>query len=419
MLIMQVSQINHLIREMKTFSKWGYWYLYLNYIILRRENMESLISSQGAVLAVIASAVAVSLLLQKIKFFKSFGPAITCIIIGIILGNFKIMPHWHDVYGTFFQYAIPMSITMVLLSVNLKEWAKLSKQPLLAMALAVISVSLVTIVAGLIFAPKITEGWKIAGMFIGTYTGGSSNLTAIGTGLNVSPNTFAAANAADYVVGMPTLIFFFALPGILAKSSWFKKLWPYSLTQEELATSDESGLFEKKEWSITDIALLFAFAFVVTEVGTILSQGSSAMRIIIVTTIAIILAQFKPVREIKGNMDVGIFIALFFIVVIGLLVDIKQFATSAPMIAVFCLFVIIGSLILHIALCRLFKIKYQYVLISIVAAVGDGTTAALVASAGNWKAIMGIAVVLGIIGAAIGNYVGIGVAYLLRGIIGG
>ncbi|MBA1335086.1 MAG: hypothetical protein HPY66_0708 [Firmicutes bacterium] len=386
--------------------------------------MQPLITSQGAILAVMASIVAVSFLLQRLKFFKSFGPAIICIIIGIILANFNIVPHWHDVYGVFFQYAIPVALTMFLLNVNLKEWIKLSKQPLLAMAFAVISVCAVTLLAGLYFAPRIPEGWKIAGMFIGTYTGGSSNLTAIGTGLNASPTTFASANAADYIIGLPTIVLFFAIPGILARSKWFKRVWPYSLTEEELSTDDDTELFSKKEWSITDIALLFAIGFIVAEVATALSQGfsaltSGAVRILLITTLALILAQFKPIREIKGNMDVGYFVALFFLVIIGFLVDINEFMNSAPLIAVFCFFVIIGSLALHIALCRLFKIKYQYVLISIVAAIADGTTAALVAGTGKWKSIISVAVVLGAIGMALGNYVGIGVAYLLKAIIGG
>lgn len=49
-------------------------------------------------------------------------------------------------------------------------------------------------------------------MFVGTYTGGSSNLTAIAVGLDASKNTIASANAADYVVGIPTLILMFATP---------------------------------------------------------------------------------------------------------------------------------------------------------------------------------------------------------------
>lgn len=385
--------------------------------------MESLFTSEIQILMVLFGIVAISFLLQKFKFFKTFGPAILCIIMGIILGNLNIMPHWHDVYGVFFEYAIPLSLTMFLLSVNLKEWAHISKQPLLAVVLAAISVAIVSVIAGVIFVPGIPEGWKIAGMFVGTYTGGSGNLTAIGTGLNASPNTFVSANAADYIVGLPSLIFFFALPGILAKSKWFNKVWPYSLTEEELKTSDKNELFTKQEWSITDIAVLFGIAFIVTYVASTLASYfpasiSSAMKIIFITTISIIIAQLKPVKKIKGNMDLGFFVAAFFLAIIGLLVDIKQFAVSVPTVAIFCFVVIVGSLILHVVLCRLFKIKYQYVLISIVAAIGDGTSAAMVAGAGNWKSIMGIAVVLGVIGSAIGNYLGIGVAYLLKAITG-
>lgn len=385
--------------------------------------MESYFSSQGFVMAAISLIVALSFFLQRYKFFKRFGPPIICILIGIILSNLGIMPHWNDVYGVIFQYAIPVSIAMFMLNVDFKEWGKLSKQPLLAVFFAVISVSAVALVTGILFATKIDEGWKIAGMFVGTYTGGSSNLTAIGTGLSASPSTFAAANAADYIIGLPALIFFFAVPGLLAKSKWFKKVWPYSMTEEELATSDDAELFAKKEWSITDIAVLFAIGFVVTEIATLVAGNfgpmfSSAARIIMITTIAILLAQFEPVKKINGNIDLGMFIAMHFLVIIGLLVDINQFITSTPLIAIFCAIVILGSLALHILLCRVFKIKYQYVLISIVAAIGDGTTAAMVAGAGNWKAIMGIAIVLGAMGMAMGNYIGIGVAYVIKMIAG-
>src|SRR5699024_11684464 len=93
-------------------------------------------------------------------------------------------------------------------------------------------VGIVTVVAGIIFAPMIEEGWKVAGMFVGTYTGGSSNLTAIGYGLDASANTFAAANAADYVVGVPTLILMFAFPVIASKSKRFQRIWPYALDRK-------------------------------------------------------------------------------------------------------------------------------------------------------------------------------------------
>ena len=56
---------------------------------------------------------------------------------------------------------------------------KLSKEPVIALASAIFSVCVAALVFGVLFANKIDEGWKVAGMFVGTYTGGSSNLTAI------------------------------------------------------------------------------------------------------------------------------------------------------------------------------------------------------------------------------------------------
>ena len=96
---------------------------------------------------------------------------------------------------------------------------------------------------------------EIAGMFVGTYTGGSSNLTAIATGLNASPSTIAAANAADYVIGMPSLLLMFLAPTLLKKSSWFQKFWPYSFTEKELeGDGEEKELMAAGEWSIGEIS---------------------------------------------------------------------------------------------------------------------------------------------------------------------
>ncbi|WP_026896094.1 DUF819 domain-containing protein [Clostridiisalibacter paucivorans] len=386
--------------------------------------MNTVFTSTGSLLAIIAFIIALGLYVQKFKAFKSLGPALTVIIFGIILSNLKIVPTMADVYGVIFQYAIPLSMTMMLLNVDLSKMLKLSKQPLLAMLFAVLSIGIVAFLTGLIFAPKLDEGWKMAGMFVGTYTGGSSNLTAIGTGLKASPETFAAANAADYVIGMPTLIFLFAAPAILKKSKKFKKFWPYSLNENELIGDDHEELMSDKKWSIKDISWLFAIGFIVTEVSTLLSKMApdtmqSAVRILFITTIAIAIAQIKPIKQIKGSIDLGLFIALFFLAIIGFMVNLKDFFGSTMLIAVYLILVVILSLSLHLLLCRLFKIKYQYVVVSIVAAISDGATSALVAASAQWKSLVSIGVVLGALGNALGNYLGISVAYLLRSIIGG
>jgi uncharacterized membrane protein len=385
--------------------------------------MEPLLNSTTSLLAVMFMTISVGLYLSKRKPFTSFGPAIIVIIIGILLSNLRIVPTWADVYGVMFEYAIPLSVAIMLLNVDLSGMLKLSKQPLLAMLFAVISVSVAAFVGGILMAGKISEGWKIAGMFVGTYTGGSSNLTAIGKALEASPDAFAAANAADYVVGIPSLVFLMSAPALMKASKWFNKVWPYKLTDEELELEGGHDFMQSKEWSINDIAWLFGIGFAIVFAATALAklfpaQFASTMQIILITTISIIAAQFKGVKQLRGKMDLGLYVALFFLVIIGFMVDVRQFFSSTISISIYCAIVILGSLSLHLFLCRLAKIKYQYVGISIMASIADGSSAAMMAVAGKWESIISIAVVLGIIGNAVGNYVGISIAYLIKGILG-
>ena len=386
---------------------------------------KAVFNTPETLLLVMFMTVSVGLWLQKFKVFKSLGPALTVIILGIILSNLKIVPVNHDVYGILSGYCIPLSICICLLSLDLKEMKKLTKEPMIALISAVLSVCIMAFIFGLVFAGKIDEGWKVAGMFVGTYTGGSSNLTAIAVGLDAARETIAAANAADYVIGIPTLVFMFAAPAILKNSKKFQKFWPYHHTDDELlGEGDHTELMASKEWSIQDIAWMLSLAFAVFAVaswlsGVLFGEGfRSAGRVILITTFSIILAQFPRVKRLRGNFDLGLYVALLFLTTIGFAVNLKDFFGSTLYITVFCFCVVIGCTILHLVITRIFKIRYEYVLLSIVAAISDGPTAALVASSAQWKSLINIGLLMGVIAGACGNYAGITVAYLIKGVLG-
>ena len=387
--------------------------------------MFPIFQTSDSMLAVILCMVAAAFWAQRFKPLKLIGPALLIIITGIILVNLNIVTGSCELYGVIQTYCIPLSTSLYLLNVDFKKIVKMSKQPLMSIGSAVFSVCLVTIVFGSIFAGQIDEGWKVAGMFVGTYTGGSSNLTAIATGLNASGSTIAAANAADYVVGMPTMVLMFAAPALMKNSKKFQKFWPYSFTQEALeGDGSHQELMGTEEWSIKDIAILMAISTTVVAVSTKLStfmsaDFASAGRILLISTLSILVAQIPAVRRVKGAMNLGLFFGMMFLAVVGISVNIKGFLGSAFTITLFCFCVIAGSLILHLAVTRLLKIRYEYVLLGIVGAIADGTTSALVASGAKWKSLISIGMLMGIIGAVCGNYVGIAVAYIIRSIVGG
>lgn len=380
--------------------------------------------STDAMLTVILMMVAFSLWVQKFKLFKYVGPALTVIILGMILVNLHIVPGAQDVYGVVITYCVPMSISIYLLNVNLKELAKLSGKALAALLSAVFSVCLMATLFGAVFGGKMFEGWKIAGMFVGTYTGGSGNLTAIAVGLDAANDTIAAANAADYVIGMPTLFLMFAAPALFQNVKFLKKVWPYELEEKDrVGEGDHPVLMGDEKWSIKDIAWLLAISVLIVTVATKLSafmpsDFASAGRVLLISTFSIIAAQIPFVSRLRGNINLGLFFGLMYLAIIGFSVDLASFFSSTMIITVFCFCVIIGSILLHLLISRLCKVPYEYVILGITGAIADGTTASLVASSAKWNRLISVGLLMGVVGGVCGNYLGILVAYVIRAIIG-
>lgn len=380
--------------------------------------------STDAMLTVILMMVAFSLWVQKFKLFKYVGPALTVIILGMILVNLHIVPGAQDVYGVVITYCVPMSISIYLLNVNLKELAKLSGKALVALLSAVFSVCLMATLFGAVFGGKMFEGWKIAGMFVGTYTGGSGNLTAIAVGLDAANDTIAAANAADYVIGMPTMFLMFAAPALFQNVKFLKKVWPYELEEKDrVGEGDHPVLMGDEKWSIKDIAWLLAISVLIVTVATKLSafmpsDFASAGRVLLISTFSIIAAQIPFVGRLRGNINLGLFFGLMYLAIIGFSVDLASFFSSTMIITVFCFCVIIGSILLHLLISRLCKVPYEYVILGITGAIADGTTASLVASSAKWNRLISVGLLMGVVGGVCGNYLGILVAYVIRAIIG-
>ncbi|MDR3337633.1 MAG: DUF819 family protein [Treponema sp.] len=381
-------------------------------------------TSTETLLPFIIIIVAFALWVQKFKFFKRLGPAMFCVVAGIIFGNLRIVPSYADTYGTLMTYCVPLATSLYLLNMDMSQLRKMSRQPWIAMASAVFCVSLVSVVFGLIFAPRIFEGWKLAGMFVGTYTGGSANLTAIAVGLETSENTIAMANAADYVVGIPSLILLFLAPAIYASSRWFQRKWPYRFSREEYNDGSSGELLGEEKWGIVDIAILLALALGIVVVAVVISMlifpqsFISPGRILMISTLSLLAAQLPPVKKLRGNFQLGLFFSLIFLVIVGFMVDINAFFDSAVSITLYCSCIILFSIVLHLILLRLFKIKYEYAILSITGAIAEGTTAALLAAGAGWKKLAGIGLLMGLVGAMVGNYAGIAIAYVVKALIG-
>jgi hypothetical protein len=164
--------------------------------------------------------------------------------------------------------AIPLAFPLLLFSLNVRKWLKYAKTGFISMILALISVVVIITSGFFIFRDIVPETWKVAGMLVGVYTGGTPNMASLSVALDVDPNLFLMTNTYDIIIGAITLIFFItAGPGVFrAILPPFKFLGNSSGADQAVAEAesfeDYSGMFKKIMYFIAGIGFSMLIAAV-------------------------------------------------------------------------------------------------------------------------------------------------------------
>jgi uncharacterized membrane protein len=116
------------------------------------------------------------------------------------------------------------------------------------------------------------------------------------------------------------------------------------------------------------------------------------------------------------TFQLGQYLMFIFCLVIGSLADLKAMVNAMPAILIYTGIVIYGCLLLHILFAAIFRIDTDTVIITNVAGIFSAPFVPVVASALKNKDVILSGIIAGIIGLAIGNYLGISYAYFLKGL---
>ena len=157
---------------------------------------------------------------SKNKFLDSVGAIVLCYVTGMLIGNIGILPdNIFQVQDTFNTIVIPLALPLVFFSMNLKGWGKQAGMAAKSFGGALLAVVVSSFLAYTIFQSVLgDESWKMAGMLIGCYTGGTPNLAAIGTGLEISSTNYVSVHTADvFVGGVLFLLILSVIPRLLKK----------------------------------------------------------------------------------------------------------------------------------------------------------------------------------------------------------
>ncbi|MBI1341312.1 MAG: DUF819 family protein [Terrimonas sp.] len=386
----------------------------------------SFIQEPAYILTVLLLLVVFSEWLATRKFFKHLGAALIIIIAGAIVANFKIIPSSYNapvLYSRIFEYAAPLGIFFLLLEVKLKD-LKLAGLPMLVMFFigAAATVGGVLISFSLL-SPQhhgVHQAYAVAGMYTGTYIGGSINLNAVALnyGVNKDGNLFAAVNAVDNIVGTVWMMAILIIPAVLQRFIPRKR----KVTAEFANLSDEEirdkMFLPSGNIRITDIAILLALGFGSMFIASQLSKYVPAIpSIITLTTLALVMAQLPFVQQQKGAKLLGLLMIMLFLAVIGAYCDIHTLLQSGNMAGTLLIWVtaivILHGVIIFIA-GGLLKQDWDIIAIASNANIGGSASAPVCAISIGRPDLQLPGLLAGSIGNAIGAYVGILVAEILK-----
>ena len=185
----------------------------------------SIIQQPLYILTVLLLLVLFSEWMAQKKFFKHIGSVLLVIIFAAILANISVIPSSHNapaLYEGIFQYAAPLGLFFLLLQVKLKD-LKLAGLPMMTMFLIGSAATIAGVVIGyFLLSPQhhdIKFSYAVAGMYTGTYIGGSANLNAVALeyGVNKEGTLFAAINAADNIISTVWMMLTLILPSIFQR----------------------------------------------------------------------------------------------------------------------------------------------------------------------------------------------------------
>lgn len=360
-------------------------------------------------------------LCRKYRFVNKLGAVLIAYLIGLIVGNIGILPEGSaQVQDLITTLAIPLAIPLLLFSSNVKEWSKLAKSTFVSLFIGVVSVTGIAIVGFFIFNSKgMPEAWKISGMLVGVYTGGTPNLASLKMMLDVDADTYVLMHTYDMVISAAYLAFLMTIGKKFFRS--FLKPFPMKDLVEDLKDYDGKDPYQGMLKRDKFIPLLGAtgISVLIFAIGgglSLLLPDSLQMVVVIltITTLGIVVSLIPRINRIENTFEAGMYLILIFSLVVSSMADISRFAGLTPGLFLYITLAIFGSLAVQALLSKLFKIDADTMMITSTALVCSPPFVPVISGALNNKKVIVPGLTVGIIGYAIGNYLGFVVAHFLK-----
>ncbi len=282
-------------------------------------------------------------LLARHTAARHLGTTLLVMVITAVVANFGIIPTSSSdapIYEGIQTYVTPLAIFWLLLRVNLRDVWK-AGLPMISLFL----IGSAGTAVGVLLAMRIVNGSEtigqsyraIGGIFVGTYTGGGVNFTALALHYGVTKQgpVFAGITAVDNILTTVWMAATIALPKLLMRVWPKAKFGTAGEAAEDAAVSDEADDTERVH--PMDLGFLLAVGAASLWISNVTAAwletewGMHLPSVIILTTIALVLAQFRAIQRQKGSQVLGLFAMYLFLAVIAASCDVAAFRQIGPL----------------------------------------------------------------------------------------
>lgn len=384
----------------------------------------------------VTGAAAAICLEQRYQWAAKVSGAIVALVMAIALSNLGIIPMSAQVWDIVWDYVVPLAIPLLLLQCDMRKAGRESGRLLLLFLISSAGTACGTVTGWLLLHERIPRLNALAGVFTGTYIGGTVNFASLGDAFDVSGEMLSAATVADNLLMAVYFFVLIAIPSI----GFFRKHFshPYIDEAEAAADSGREGetlaarYWGRKEISLRDIAAAAATAFVIVAVSRILAdalpavlpQGGPVLSMVgtllgnqylWITTISMVCATAAPgfFGNIRGSQEIGTFLIYIFFFVIGVPASVPMIIQHSPLLLLFAAVVVAVNMVFSLAGGKLLRFNLEEIILCSNANIGGPTTAAAMAVSKGWTRLVGPIILVGIFGYVIGTYGGLLVGSIL------
>ncbi len=356
------------------------------------------------------------ILSKKSKLEGILSPVVLCYALGLSISNFLPDIFNINIIKTITDISVILAIPLILMNSDFKGLLSGTKNILISFLSAILSAVLICICGAVIFKNQISNSSEVAAMLTGVYTGGTPNMASIKLAIGADENTYVALNISDIILSGIYLIF---LTSIGVK--FYRWLFPNPEIEENDTEQTETNKWkqlntkQKIKQAFLPILIAIVIVGITMGINAILFEKDNLSFIIISITILGVLISFLPFSEkLEGSYQIGDYLLLVFSVALGMQSDFSEIMTAGSAIILFTAFVVYGSIALHLVISKLFKIDADTVMITSTACIFGPIFIGQIVSVLKNKTVLVPGMAMGVVGIAIGNFLGLMVFYIVQ-----